>query len=300
MVEHAVLAPSSHNTQPWRFRIAGDRFELYADRTRSLPVNDPHDRELIISCGAALLNARLAAAYARVGLDLELLPEGDDAALLARATVRGGAPPNDSLFAAIAVRRTCRERFADRDVPSAIVAELRAAAASEGARLTIHEDERRRRLVAMVAAGDRELFADPRWRRELAEWMHPRSRGEGLAYPPLSAPVMRFVVRRFDVGPRTSVHDVRLAEAAPAVAVVATAGDSVRDWLRAGQALQRLLLAAAAAGLQASYLNQPIQVGRLRQRRPADRAPPRLPALETAGGAAAADRGRGQRRLNGG
>ena len=58
LVRYAILAPSTHNTQPWRFRIHGNVVELYADFTRALPVIDPEDRELIMSCGAALLHLR--------------------------------------------------------------------------------------------------------------------------------------------------------------------------------------------------------------------------------------------------
>ncbi|WP_205208599.1 hypothetical protein [Arenimonas caeni] len=64
LIARAVLAPSSHNTQPWLFRPGEGHVELLADRTRALPVNDPDDRELVISCGAALLTLRAAAAGA--------------------------------------------------------------------------------------------------------------------------------------------------------------------------------------------------------------------------------------------
>ena len=62
LLEAAVQAPSSHNTQPWLFRVEDGAVHLLADRTRALPVNDPDDRELTISCGCALLNLRVAAA----------------------------------------------------------------------------------------------------------------------------------------------------------------------------------------------------------------------------------------------
>jgi hypothetical protein len=55
-LNYAVLAPSSHNSQPWRFIVDGDTVMLCADRTRALSVVDPFDRELVISCGAALFN----------------------------------------------------------------------------------------------------------------------------------------------------------------------------------------------------------------------------------------------------
>ena len=63
-VSYAVLAPSGHNTQPWRFRFDDDAIELHADRTRALPVIDPDDREMTISCGTALLHLRLALEHA--------------------------------------------------------------------------------------------------------------------------------------------------------------------------------------------------------------------------------------------
>ena len=46
LIEQATRAPSSHNTQPWLFRVSAEAVEVHADRSRALPVNDPHDREL--------------------------------------------------------------------------------------------------------------------------------------------------------------------------------------------------------------------------------------------------------------
>lgn len=60
LLNHAVLAPSDHNTQPWQFRLIKDCVEIFADRARALPIADPEDRELIISCGGALYHLRLA------------------------------------------------------------------------------------------------------------------------------------------------------------------------------------------------------------------------------------------------
>lgn len=59
-LNYGILAPSGHNTQPWLFKIVDDKIDLYSDRTRSLPVVDPDDRELTISCGAALYHIGLA------------------------------------------------------------------------------------------------------------------------------------------------------------------------------------------------------------------------------------------------
>jgi hypothetical protein len=82
----------------------------------------------------------------------------------------------------------------------------------------------------------------------------------------VSGPVTRLVVSRLDLGARQGRADAALATGAPVLAALTTPGDTPADWLAAGQALGRVLLEAAATGLQASYLNQPIQVAALRPR----------------------------------
>jgi hypothetical protein len=109
-------------------------------------------------------------------------------------------------------------------------------------------------------------WGNPSWRRELAAWMHPRRRGDGLSVPALAAPAAQLVVRTFDMGGGVGAKDRELAEASPLLAVLGTDSDHPRHWMLAGQALQRTLLVACGHGLQASYLNQPIQVASLRAR----------------------------------
>lgn len=118
LLRYAVLAPSGHNTQPWLFHVSGNTVDLYANRAVALPVVDPHDRELTISCGAALLNLRVA--LRRFGFDdeaRELTPSAAEGDLLARVRLVPGAPPSPAevaLFEAIAERRTTRRAYEAR------------------------------------------------------------------------------------------------------------------------------------------------------------------------------------------
>ncbi|MFN0305129.1 MAG: Acg family FMN-binding oxidoreductase [Burkholderiales bacterium] len=267
LVQAATLAPSSHNTQPWLFRLEGQAVELLADRTRALPVNDPEDRELTISCGCALLNLRVAAAAAGFEAKVELLPDAADADLLARVSLAPSAAPqaDAELGAAMAERRTTRERFTATAVDPKALRSLVDAVKVEGAALTVLDiDDQRLGAAALVAEGDAMQWANPSWRRELAAWMHPRRRGDGLTLPTLAIPVAQMVVRTFNMGHGVAAKDRQLADESPVLAVLSTEGDMPRDWLAAGQALQRLLLVGVRLGLQASYLNQPVQVAALR------------------------------------
>jgi hypothetical protein len=268
LVQVAALAPSSHNTQPWLFRLNDQAIELLADRTRALPVNDPEDRELTISCGCALFNLRVAAAAAGLGAEVHLLPDAADADLLARVclTPASGAQALADLGPAMGRRRTYRERFADTAVDANQLRSLMEVVTMESASLTVLEsDSQRDNAAALVAEGDAVQWANPSWRRELAAWMHPRRRGDGLTLPALAIPVAQAIVRSFDMGHGVAAKDRQLADASPLLAVLSTEGDSAHDWLVAGQALQRLLLLGVRLGLQASYLNQPVQVAALRR-----------------------------------
>src|SRR6516165_11247208 len=111
-VRYAILAPSSHNTQPWRFIINGDELLVCADRTRSLPNIDPFDRELIISCGAALLNLRVAFAYFEVPVEITTFPQSSDPDVVARVVFPTSGPALKDLaglFEAITKRATNRK-----------------------------------------------------------------------------------------------------------------------------------------------------------------------------------------------
>ena len=268
LLSYAVLAPSSHNTQPWRFEITDGTVSMFADRKRALPVNDPDDRELSISCGCALMNLRVAAAHEGLGVTFDITPDSADDDLLAEISFNkaDSAPIEEAeLFKSIEGRRTYRKRFQSKDVPRPLLDSLSTVALEEGARLEVIESEQnRQKTAALISEGDSIQWSNPSWRRELAAWMHPRRRGDGLTVPGIVAPIAQVVVRTFDMGNGVGAKDKQLSDESPVLVVLNTSGDNVDDWLAAGQALEKTLLTAHSKGLQASYLNQPIQVASLR------------------------------------
>lgn len=269
LIAAAVAAPSVHNTQPWRFRrVDGDTLDLYADLDRLLTVTDPLGRGLGISCGAALFNLRLA--IRMTGHDPRVLALPDPGArpdLLVTVHATPGAPPGPDerlLHDMIPHRRTNRFPFDGRPLPKDVLNRLIAAAHDEDATLLLVRGETARRVLDMVAAADDTLAADAAYRAELAYWTRPGA--DGVPYhafgprPGHGGPPMR----DFGLSGTRHAHEGRGEtadfEADPQLAALFTRGDGLRDWLRAGQALQRVLLTATAHGVAASMFSQPLDL----------------------------------------
>ncbi|AXF24027.1 nitroreductase [Burkholderia pyrrocinia] len=276
LLGYAVLAPSSHNSQPWRFLVNGTTIAVCADRVRALPVVDPFDRELIISCGAALLNLRVALNHARLAHTISTFPSEVDPNLLALVRVCNDGYSDaalGALFDAIPDRVTTRAPFESTTVPDEIQHELTAAGVAEGADVAcVDSIAHRARVAELVAEADHQQFADPRFRRELASWIDPRRHVDGMpafaaGVPTLldfAAPVLTMAVRTFDLGNGLAALHHQLVGASPLIVCIATVRDDREAWLAAGQALERILLVATRAGYTASYLNQPIETAGLR------------------------------------
>jgi nitroreductase len=267
LIASAILAPSSHNTQPWKFVVRDGGIDMHGDRKRAMTQNDPEHRELVISCGCALYNLRVAAAW--MGLDTRIEPVSHwrDDGLLARATFTQAKSRSAEadLCTAIYARHTYRKRFASTPVSQAVVDALIAAAHDEKAHLhVLHSTEQRAATANLISQGDSRQWADPEWRRELANWLNPKRKGDGLPLAAFTAPITQLVVRTIDMGDRVAARDREAMYDSPLLTVLATARDDVSSWLHAGQALERMLLTAQTNGVQASFLNQPIQVAALR------------------------------------
>jgi hypothetical protein len=184
----AILAPSGHNTQPWVFQICGDdNIRLYADRTRALPVVDPDDRELTISCGAALFNLQLVISYLGYRFETSLLPQQKGEEESARddllATVRvidiSKKPEKtkneglERLFNSITMRRTNRFRYdEDKEISNEILSNLQSIAQNyDGVWLHIERDkEKKKQFARLISEGDIIQMSDKKFRRELASW----------------------------------------------------------------------------------------------------------------------------------
>ena len=137
-LSYALLAPNPHNRQPWLVRLDGaDSLTLFCDLERRLPETDPFDRQIVLGCGAFLELLSIAAAHEGYAAEITPFPEGDpaprlDARAIARVRFVAGAAKPDSAFAAIGIRRTNRNTYAERDVATELLGQLEAAGSVQG------------------------------------------------------------------------------------------------------------------------------------------------------------------------
>ncbi|MFD7867166.1 Acg family FMN-binding oxidoreductase [Streptomyces sp. NPDC059783] len=276
LVEDAVTAPSMHNAQPWKFVFSSGTgvLALYGDPVRTMPVADPDHRGLHLGCGAALFNLRVAAAHRGWTALPELLPHSSDSWHLADVTLRPtGSPETElsSLYPALRRRHTSRSPFSDERIPTAILDGLSAAAHVEGCVLTV--PGRWHTETVMELVHDAELFesASSSMREEIASWTRTGRAGDGLSTDGI--PAEAFGPRQFGVTAPTRdfdpLHTERnraeaVFERDPQIALLGTVKDRPVDWLRAGQALEHVLLRATLDGLATSLMSQPLEWPELR------------------------------------
>ncbi len=262
----AIQAPSSHNSQPWRFRRVGDRLEIRADLERHLEVIDPLKRQLLVSVGCALYNARVALRAAGYAGAVELFPDPADPALIARLRLGLPRSPSDDdrvLLDAIGRRHTNRRPFLDRPVGEDVSDALIHAARAERTTLVRLSPVRKRELAELVAECDRRRFGEASYREQVGEWLVPagRWRKDGIPFAEKEyGSSAWFGLRRTLDEPALGQHVGSIERdrvvSAPMVAVFATAGDDDLDYVDCGQALEAVLLRATALGLSAAFVDQ--------------------------------------------
>lgn len=269
LLEAATLAPSVHNSQPWQFDVGARSIDVYADAARQLRFSDASGRSLLISCGAALFNLRVAADHLGFHPRVRLLPTSADPTHVAHIQVdhRHDRPGLMSeLYPAIWLRRTNRYPFWDRRIPRGVIGRLQEAVALENAMLRVYDDPVEvARVVKLLHDADFEERAEHEVMAERRAWIGRDDETDGVPRQSLGPrpadPRTPFRDLGTDVDP-----DRRVArfEKTPTVGLLSTTHDTAVDWVRAGQALQRALLVATTEGVSASFMNQPLELPDLR------------------------------------
>ncbi|AGB17026.1 nitroreductase family protein [Halovivax ruber XH-70] len=254
LLRYAILAPSSHNSQPWAFTVDGGSIEIHAAEDRWLDAADPDKRELYVSLGCAIENLCIAAAHFDLGYEIEY---HDDATPISVVTLRPDAkPPSDrsfGLFGAITERTTNHLPFEATAVSDALLEQLRACVIEDDVSVRLVADpELNESIAALQAEADQRQLADSAYRRELGYWIGTGALGDSW----LKARIGQAVVSHLNVGSREAQKNSKLVRSAPIVAVLTTDSDAPTVRVETGRSFQRLALAASAEGVAVHPMSQ--------------------------------------------
>jgi len=267
----ATAAASSHNTQPWRFRVQDQRITILPDLTRRCPAVDPDDHHLYASLGCAAENlvwaARASGFQAQVTFDAVQLAVVVDLDTMTSETT--------ALARAIPVRQCTRSLYDGSELSNEELRQIERSGQGNGVSMRLITDRRKMEQIGeYVAAGNSAQFADPRWRQELRAWVRfseseARRLADGLYGPVMGSPaVPRWLGSLFmQLGfsaPRQNRKDIAHIRSSSAVAVFVSEHDNPCGWMEAGRCYERMALQATALEIRSAFINQPVEVAPLR------------------------------------
>jgi len=274
LIQAAALAPSGHNTQPWKFEVLESAVRICPDFSRRLPVVDPEDRALFISLGCATENFVIAAAENGLLCSVRYQVNDPKNAYIEIAFKKDEPPRRPDLFAAITERRTNRNQYDRKAIPAKDLEVLCGVKAGPGTGVRLITSVSDRKLVEdLILKGDRIQFSSRDFKRELAQWVRFNSRErkkfrDGLSSESTNNPsVPRWLGSFFlqNTAPhKQAAKDEVLLRSSSALAVVWSEDDSLGSWMESGRTFERFALTATSLGIQHAHMNQAVEVASVR------------------------------------
>jgi hypothetical protein len=272
LVRYATLAPSSHNTQCWKFALAPRAITLLPDLARRCPVVDPDDHHLFVSLGCAVENLAQAAAANALQAQVQFDKKGEGAV---RIALEAGPMVRSALFDAIPRRQCTRGEYDGKPVSSAELKLLEQAGTGNGVRILLLTDRPRMdNVLDYVVQGNTVQANDKAFVAELKAWIRfseseALEKGDGLFARSSGNPVLpRWLGSHlFDWVFTAKAENDKYAKqmrGSAGVAVFVSAENDKKHWVEAGRCYERFALKAAALGICNAFLNQPVEVASLR------------------------------------
>jgi len=254
VLNFAVIAPSTHNIQPWLFKVKDNFCELYLDKKLRLFQADPTGRDAFISLGCCFENLIIASRAWKI-LDRFECTVDEKSGLIARIYFKPAALSPDQESRSWINAMT--ERFDARGMFSApeTLPDFYMAAASQlndfsDLRLDIVTDrEKIEQLANLTAQGLRSAHRHPEFRRELSHWMTNSSTrrrdgmpGFSMRIPFLASFLLPWLIKFINFSSILSKLNYKSVVSATGLAIVSTSQDNCRSWFDVGRLSERLML----------------------------------------------------------
>jgi nitroreductase len=257
LVNYAILAPSSHNSQPWKFNVTKDEILVYADKSRWLQVADADKRELYISVGCALENLIVAADHFGYNCSVTYFSGQED--LVAKVVLQPGdnLSRDSRLFYAILSRQTNRNAYEPLAISDADMDTIYSLSSDANASIFITSNSAvKKSFLDQVVQANEVQYSDANFKSELGHWL-----GQGVMGPTgMQAKMAQLEVVFLDMGPQQTKKDAELINSTPYLGFIRTANNDSISSLKVGRVLERFWLAATALGISLHPMSQALEV----------------------------------------
>ncbi|MBW4933164.1 Acg family FMN-binding oxidoreductase [Marinobacter sp. F4206] len=271
LVRYATLAASSHNTQPWIFKLEYNRIRVLPDLSRRCPAVDPDDHHLYASLGCATENLLIAAQAAGLKGHCRF----DASTTGVQVDFEEAAAVKSALFDAIPVRQCSRSEYDGAPLTAKELEPLQDAGHGDGVSVLLMTSTEQKDLVTdYVSRGNEAQFADPAWAHEIQSWIRFSRKealrsGDGLYGPAMGNPAVprwlgSLAMKCTFSAKNQNKKDKQHIQSSSAIAVFYSEANNIPHWIEAGRCYQRLALRATALGLRTAFINQPVEVATLR------------------------------------
>ncbi|HEX5430090.1 MAG TPA: hypothetical protein VFX17_03390 [Patescibacteria group bacterium] len=268
LLKYASIAPSSHNTQPWRLRINSNTIEIKPEFKRRLVYSDSKDRQLYLSLGTCIENLLLASKAYGFTFDLQIKnDESSVYALISYSNLQLNLIDYTTLESIIA-RASNRELFEDRPVPDEFVEKLKLIAGSKAEISFVTDQAQRTKIIDVVGTSIQDAFLDKQFTNELSGWIKPSLKKYQLGMPgynvgipwPLSF-VMPWVIGHVKMDKTQRKMDEAPLRAAPMFVLLSNDSDEPTSWIQVGQVFEEIAVEADKIGLKIGIQGAPIEIG---------------------------------------
>jgi len=256
LLNYAILAPSSHNSQPWLFNISESKIQVFADKSRWLKVADADRREQYISLGCALENLIIAAEHFGYNCSVSYFPGPSDLVATVSLLANSSSPSDSRLFYAITSRQTNRNPYEPKTISKADLETIKSLCTDPDVGIFITRDSAiKKGFLDLVVQANRILYSDVNYKSELGHWL-----SLGVMGPTgLQAKMAQLAVVFLDMGPEQTEKDALLINSTPYLGFISTANNDSISSVKAGRTLERLWLCATALGISLHPMSQALE-----------------------------------------
>jgi len=272
LVRVATLAPSTYNSQCWKFQASREGITILPDTDRRSPAVDPDDHHLFVSLGCAAENIVQSAATLGLYSHVQVGARPDDGLTV---SLEVGVPARSQMADAIPVRQTTRANFYGRPVPSPDLARLETVSRAPGVTpVLVTSAAQKRRILELATVANRAWYASPARVAELERWTRfddasALATRDGLAPAPagrtsLPPPIGRALFRLLAASDRNNDRLVTAVRSSAGLAAFVSASNDRMHWVETGRAFQRFALLATALGIRHDWVNPPAELAEFR------------------------------------